>query len=220
MAGLNAFQIIIATVSGLAFGIGTPLAVLALLLLIPLGIVWAPFGAAICGRIARKRGLDPGDEYIIAGLASSFWLFVPWIYLVSRMRGKPLPHTLVFIAYTMLFLLWMFGTWVPALVLSWTFFRGDERVWGPFDKLGEQYELSGAILTSTIAIAVPIVTLMLWALLLWQMSRHYRNYRRGGVNASQSASIESVYLRPFKYTMATFVLTWVSVIYVGTTMYQ
>ena len=220
MAGLNAFQIIIATVSGLAFGIGTPLAVLALLLLIPLGIVWAPFAAVICGRIAHKRGLDLGDEYIKAGLASSFWLFVPWIYLVSRMRGKPLPHALVIAAYCVLFLLWMFGTWVPALVLSSIFFWTDGDPFGPFNKLGEQYELSSAILTSAIAIAVPIIALILWAVSLRQIFRRYRNYRRGVVNASQSASIESVYLRPFKYTMATFVPTWVSVIYVGTTMYQ
>ena len=218
-AGLNVFEVIIVITLALAFFVGTPLAVLALLLLIPLGIVWAPFAAAICGKVARERGLKPGDGYIKAGLSSSFWLFVPWIYLVSRMRGKPLPHTLVIAAYCTLFLLWMFGTWVPSFGLSWTFFRGDDRVWGPFDQLGEQYGLYGAILTSTIAIAVPIVTLILWAVSLWQMSRRYRNYRRGALNASQSASIEPVYLRPFKCTIATFVLTWVAVIYVIATMY-
>ena len=222
MAVLNAFEIIIATIL-VAFFVPPMLAVPALFLLIPLGIVWAPFGAAICGKIARKRGLDLdldlGDEYIKAGLSSSFWLFAPWIYLVSRMRGKPLPHTLVIAAYCALFLLWMFGTWVPSFGLSWLFFRGDDRVWGPFDKLGEKYELSSAILTSTIAIAVPIIALILWAVSLRQAYRLYRNYRRGAVSASQSASIEPVYLRPFKYAMATFVLTWVAVIYVATTMY-
>lgn len=210
-AGLNAFEAIIFTISTVIAS-AMIYAVAALLLLIPLGIVWAPFAAAICGKIARKRGLDPGDGYIKAGLSSSFWLFVPWIYLVSRMRGKPLPHTLVVAAYCVLFLSWMFGTWVPAFGLSLLFFRGDERTWGPFDQLGEKYELSGAILTSTIAIALPVITLMLWAVLLRQMYRLYRNYRRGALNASQSASIEPVYLRPFKYTIATFVLTLVVVI--------
>lgn len=218
-ANANVFEVIFIIPLALAFFVGASLAVLALLLLMPLGILWMPFAAAICGTIARKRGLDPGDGYIKAGLSSSFWLFVPWIYLVSRMRGKPLPHGLVIAAYCALFLLWMFGTWVPAFGLSWLFFRGDDRVWGPFDKLGEQYELSGAILTSIIAIALPIVALILWAVSLWQMSRRYRNYRRGALNASQSASIEPVYLRPFKCTIATFVLTWVAVIYVTTTMY-
>ena len=211
MAVLNAFEIIIATIL-VAFFVPPMLAVPALFLLIPLGIVWAPFAAAICGKIARKRGLDPGDGYIKAGLSSSFWLFVPWIYLVSRMRGKPLPHTLVVAAYCMLFLMWMFGTWVPAFGLSLLFFGSNDGIWGPFDKLGEKYELSGAILTSTIAIAWPVITLMLWAVLLRQMYHLYRNYRRGALNASQSASIEPVYLRPFKYTIATFLLTLVAVI--------
>ena len=221
LANANVFEVIVLIPLALAFFVGASLylAVLALLLLIPLGIVWMPFAAAICGIIARKRGLDPGDGYIKAVLSSSFWLFVPWFYLVSRMCGKPLPHTLVIAAYCVLFLLWAFGTWVPAFVLSGIFFWTDGDPFGPFNKLGEQYELFSAILTSTIAIAVPFATLMLWAILLRQMYRIYRNYRRGGVNASQSASIEPVYLRPFKCTIATFVLTLVAVIYVTTTMY-
>ena len=219
LANFNVFEIILLVPLVLAFSVGAPLAVLALFLLIPLGIVWMPFAAAICGIIARKRGLDSSDGYIKAGLSSSFCLFVPWIYLVSRMCGKPLPHTLVIAAYCVLFLLWAFGTWVPAFVLSGIFFWTDGDPFGPFNKLGEQYELSSAILTSIIAIAVPVITLILWAVLLRQMYRLYRNYRRGALNASQSASIEPVYLRPFKCTIATFVLTWVAVIYVITTMY-
>lgn len=226
LEGPNAFVVIIAAIMALVFFVGPLYAVPALFLLVLLGAFWSPFAAAICGRIARKRGLIPGNEYISthgneyikAGFASSFWLFVPWLYLVYRMIGKPLAHRSVIVAYAILFPLWMYGTWVPAFGLSWTFFRGDDRIWGPFDKLGEGYELSGAILTSTIAIAVPVIALILWAVLLWQMIRIYRNYRRGALNPAQSASIEPVYLRPFKYTAATFVLTWVAVIYIAITM--
>ena len=73
------------------------------------GLVWAPFGALICRRIARSRGFDP-RRYTIAGAVYPVLFFLPWVYLVMRMRGRSVPIVVVRSIYVLLY-----GTW---LVLS------------------------------------------------------------------------------------------------------
>lgn len=50
-------------------------------------IAWAPFAALICALTARRRELNR-VRYAIAGAVYSALLFLPWLYLIRRMRGK------------------------------------------------------------------------------------------------------------------------------------
>ena len=48
---------------------------------------WSPVGALICAWLAHTRALNIA-QYALLGALSSAALFVPWVYLIQRMRGK------------------------------------------------------------------------------------------------------------------------------------
>lgn len=215
MADVNVFEAVFYAFGGFIFFSAPILAFVALFFLVVASLLWAPFAAAICGRIARKNFLDPEPhKYTKAGLICSCCLFGPWVYLVSRMRGKPLADGLVIVAYFMLFPLWMFGTFFPALELSWALFWSENAKFGPFGRLKELYHPNDAILTLIFSTAPALIVLALWAISLWRMGRIYRNYRRGSLRRSQSALIDRTYLRPFQYTLLSFALVWIPYIYI------
>lgn len=70
------------------------------------GLVWAPFGALICRRIARSRGFDP-RRYTIAGAVYPVLFFLPWVYLVMRMRGRSVSIVVVRNIYILLYGAWL-----------------------------------------------------------------------------------------------------------------
>ena len=203
--GLNIFEIFVFIVGGL-LGIAVPLAVGILCLLLLGGVLWSPVAGTICGVLAGSRGLAPIDKYVFAGIGSSCCLFGPWVYLVSRLQGKALPISLVMLSYCMLFLLWAFGTWVPGILLSVSFFWVEDPLLGPFSAAAQERGLAGSVVTVVIATMVPAMSSILWGWSLYQSIRLYRQYRRGGVLATQSVLIEPVYSRPFKLAAGTFVL--------------
>lgn len=219
MAGLNvdlnAFDVIFYTFMGFIIFSAPVLAFVALFLLVVGSLLWSPFAAAICGRIARKNGLDhEPNEYSRAGFVCSCYLFWPWVYLVSRMRGKPLDDGLVIVAYFVLFPLWMFGTFFPALELSWAFFWAENATFGPFGSLKERYALADAIWSLIFSMAPALIALVIWAISLWKICRIYRKYRRGTLPMSQSALIDRAYLRPFQYTLLSFALVWIPYLFI------
>lgn len=70
------------------------------------GLVWAPFGALTCRRIARSRGFDP-RRYTIAGAVYPVLFFLPWVYLVKRMRGRSVSVVVVRNIYILLYGAWL-----------------------------------------------------------------------------------------------------------------
>lgn len=70
------------------------------------GLVWAPFGALICRRIARSRGFNP-RRYAIAGAVYPVLFFLPWVYLVMRMRGRSVSVVVVRNIYILLYGAWL-----------------------------------------------------------------------------------------------------------------
>ena len=76
------------------------------------GLVWAPFGALVCRRIARSRGLSP-RRYGIAGAVYPVLFFAPWVYLVMRMRGRSVSIVIVRIVYILLYGAWLVGSIWP-----------------------------------------------------------------------------------------------------------
>ena len=80
------------------------------------GLVWAPFGALICRRIARSRGFDP-RRYTIAGAVYPVLFFLPWVYLVRRMRGRSVSVVVVRNIYILLY-----GAWLVLSIWSLSMF--------------------------------------------------------------------------------------------------
>ena len=85
---------------------GPALSLVIVVLAVLFGLVWAPFGALICRRIARSRGFDP-RRYAIAGAVYPVLFFLPWVYLVRRMRGRSVSVVVIRNIYILLY-----GTWL------------------------------------------------------------------------------------------------------------
>ena len=71
-------------------------------------LLWSPVAAYACARAARAKGLD-ARRYAIAGAIYSILLFLPWIYLWSKLRDKPLRSMTVTAGYVLLYLAWLAG---------------------------------------------------------------------------------------------------------------
>ena len=91
---------------GFTFGMAVGLFILILPLFIfgtglvisAVGPLWAPFGALICARMARRRGLNAW-RYAAAGALYSILFFWPWVYLVARMDDRRLHRWLIALFY-------------------------------------------------------------------------------------------------------------------------
>ena len=74
------------------------------LLIIASCIIWAPFAAFICARIARMRGLNV-KRHAVHGAIYSVLLFVPWRHLIRQMRGEPISPENIKEAYIIAYVL-------------------------------------------------------------------------------------------------------------------
>lgn len=73
--------------------------------LIIVGLLWSPFAALICLAVARVRRLD-GDGWGKAGALYSLTFFLPWVWLVLRMAGVPIPAVVTRAGYAVFYGLW------------------------------------------------------------------------------------------------------------------
>ncbi len=71
-----------------------------------IGLIWTPFAALICLAVARVRRLD-GDGWGKAGALYSLAFFLPWIWLVLRMAGVPIPAIITRAGYALFYGLWL-----------------------------------------------------------------------------------------------------------------
>ena len=88
------------------------------------GLLWSPIAAITCGRAARARGLDT-RRYAIAGAIYSILLFLPWIYLWSKLRNKPLSDSTITLGYMFVYGLWLLGPVVTVTIFIATSFPHD-----------------------------------------------------------------------------------------------
>ena len=75
------------------------------LLLGVLGVLWAPFAAAICALVARIRKLATGS-YAAAGAKHSALFILPWLYQLVRMCDRTVPRFVVGAVYGLLYATW------------------------------------------------------------------------------------------------------------------
>lgn len=97
-----------------------------------LGLLWSPFAALICGLVSHVRKL-PASGYGGAGFRYSILFLLPWVYLVLRMTGLPIPRVVVRAGYGLLYGLWIAaaaGSVVGGLVVTGLYFTGNEDARG------------------------------------------------------------------------------------------
>ena len=146
-----------------------------------LGLPWAPFAAWICGRSARKKGLDI-RRHALAGALYSALLFWPWVYFILRMNGRNAPSALVRLFYISVFGLWMVGGVIMTLFLAVVLTTAIEMHHAP---TGTQS------LLASLMYAAPLLNLALWVFSLTRFTR-----RRKSASGGSGALIGREYLIP------------------------
>ena len=127
----------------LVFGFG--LTALGILAFQAFCIIWAPFAALICGLAARKRGLNVLQCMFIGAIYSAL-LFVPWMYIIRRIRNEQetagafaFDYDILFImwgiwafttvAFVTFMMFWVAGVDLPPAEWSWTYLSREYLVW-------------------------------------------------------------------------------------------
>ena len=156
------------------------------LLIAMLGVMWAPFGAVICGGTAKIKQL-PVLKFAIAGALSSLFLFLPWFYLITRMAGKHFPRLLVVLSYIAVYSSWLYG---PLLTYFWSYviIRESPELSDYFAAGGSSYLILSIYM---IAVGVAMWTVSLIMLLI-------THHRRSDID-DESAGIlpKQGYVLPF-----------------------
>ena len=96
------------------------------------GLLWSPLAALICRLIAHLRRL-PDNGYGSAGFRYSLLFLLPWVYLLLRMAGVPIPRVVVRVGYGVLYGLWIVVAVAcvgAGLFMTGLYFTGNEEARG------------------------------------------------------------------------------------------
>ena len=100
------------------------------LALLLIGLLWSPFGAAICAIVARTRGLRVGQS-AWTGAKCAMLFLIPWLYLlVWLFTGRPAPRLIVFGGYVLLYGMWF--CWIAVYVYAGFYTLFDWGIRGVF----------------------------------------------------------------------------------------
>lgn len=183
------------------------------------GLLWAPFGALICARTARNKGLPVG-RYAVAGAVFSVLYFFPWLYLSSRMNDRYLENSLIRWAYFVLYVMfWLFGVIVFGLFMLAFDFPSEESialsnaVRSPGDPEIEVWEGPNPTIVRYVIIAQVVVNSVLWIVSLLKL-READKYSEPPHDWAPIMP-HSAYILPFAYTLvgsvAMFATAWLGV---------
>ena len=175
------------------------------LALLYFGVLFVPLAVVLCAWTAHRRGMSVW-HYAIAGAVCSILFFLPWIYLIFRMRGKSVSATLVRAGYIFLYSIWLFvstGIAVSSLI------TGFSAPAGIFETTPE----AEAAVTNILWIFT-FVSAVLWLASLVSLARKHGTARKklrkesNGVETTASL-IPAAYLQPFALALVNFVLLMV-----------
>ena len=131
------------------------------------GVMWAPFGAVICGGTAKNKQL-PVLKFAIAGALSSLFLLIPWFYLITRMEGKHFSRPLAVLVYIVAYSIWLYG---PLLTYFWNYVLITESL-----ELSDNFAAGG---TSHLILSIYMIAIgaVLWtvSLIMLLMAHHRRS---------------------------------------------
>ncbi len=188
---------VVAYVVTLASLLALPL-VICLAVLQMFGMIYAPIASTICAAIAYRRHLHI-IRYAVIGLIYSSLFFIPWLYLVKRMRQDDFSSSTIRSAYQILFASWggvlcayiyiiyqMIvygyddnGSTMPGTVMIFslatliasavTFLVSGVVLIRAAQEQQNDSEISRDIITIPLPYLMPLVFLFVWILLSWLM---------------------------------------------------
>ena len=164
--------------------------------LLVLGILWSPFAALICNRIAHHRKLTGEYEGTGAGYSAVFLL--PWCYLVLRMLGRRPSESLVRAVYGGLYFWWL------ALVAGYGTFWYTEANFFGWRKM-EIYGLGQAIWQTIFWFALIAAQLGHLGFSVWSLRETHARVRRY-VPTSTEFNPDVAYIYPFIFFLAWMVV--------------
>ena len=128
------------------------------LLLAPLGLLWAPFAAGICGLIAHVRKQDRG-AYAAAGAKSSALLLLPFFHVLARSLGASLPVVVVRGTFGVLYATW--ALWIVSEVFAFV-----STVWKVTEP-GDTFAGIGVVFMIMLFLLIVPVHVLLWIVSVW-----------------------------------------------------
>lgn len=138
------------------------------------GIVWAPFGALICARIADTNTMNWRTRAVVGALYSASG-FVPWLLLFTRMQGKDVYPPVIILGYGALFAGWLLGL----AFLLFVFIEDSTPIWVLWDLTG----------------------IGMWCVSLWKLVRSYRWDKRTWTEPSNERTLGFAYAMPFLFAL-------------------
>ena len=91
------------------------------LLILALGIIWAPFAAVISAWQSYRRGSEIWWYYGLIGAIYSLCFLFPWFYLAIRLAGRGVPIKIIVTAYSIIYMFWLVGLSVAFFLTTGTF---------------------------------------------------------------------------------------------------
>ena len=125
------------------------------------GFVWMPVAGLTCTLIARLKRLD-SIRYGLVGMGYSAAMFLPWVYLVSRLAGVQPPGIVTRGTYTAFVLVvWFFGS-----IISWWWFVATAISW--WRSLSSSFEwYPDRIIAPYVILVLMLAAFNTWAFLLF-----------------------------------------------------
>ena len=146
------------------------------------GLLWSPFAAIRCARVARGRGLNT-SLFAWKGFAFSLLYLFPWSYLMARIQGAEASRLWAGFAYVVLYYVWL----VVGIIIVIAFIAAElPKALNPDPALpGKANDLNALIYL----MLAPFINAILWAVSLLLLIRRDRLDRRNqGDTAASSAS--------------------------------
>lgn len=163
-------------------------------ILIVVGALWSPFAGLICANIARNKGADI-LRYRKEGTQASLHQFLPWLYVVSLMRERPVSEQVVRLGYIIIYALWFLGPigmWVAVALL--TMFTSVEDL--------DAGSAGVKALWVVVYVAIAVFNGSVWYRSLQALHRFHHSQRTAV--SSLNPTIHEGYLKVFKYSVASY----------------
>lgn len=175
-------------------------------------IMWSPFAALLSAITAHRTGLNIW-KYALASIICSALLFVPWVFLIQRMRNRRISYNEIFNPiYFGLYTTWIaliFGNIVihriflemSGLLPIWL--GGSGISYEGEDPLLEFWQMLRSVIVSTV-VGVPILIPSLIVFI-----RRFQVKGTGPAHIKADTLFQFAYLAPFVGTSATIIpLLW------------
>lgn len=149
----------------------------AIALLVLLGVLWSPFSALFCAILAGRRDKNI-VLYAMVGFVTSLLLFLPGLYIIARLREKPVAEEVVIGAQVFILIIWAFGPLALSILVAsnelganwWWQWWAPKIPWNP---------------VRLVFAAFPVSSIILWAASSMTVVRFVRKMRRhGGIGRS------------------------------------